>query len=153
GYFVQQGDSLLIGYTMFGLFADRIPGWSLNSFNLDTDGDPNTGQFCGNENNIDFHDYGGGNWFGSMYLLWDNVKKGFTQKVLVPVTTHEDGKTMYCKISLVGTGWEEFEYRLSGWYKDGNTWHQAPHYTGDEVDWQLFTADQYHIEHNQIFHS
>jgi len=134
GYFVQQGDSLLVGYTMFAPFADRIPGWSINEFFLDTDCDGTTGQFRGNECNVDFSDYGGGNWFGAMYLLWDQEKSGFTQRVLVPAVVTEDGKTMYCKFSLVGTGWEELEYQLTGWYKDGNTWHQVPHYGGDTQD-------------------
>ena len=135
GWFVQQGESLLVGFSMFGLFADRDPaGWSLYEFFLDSDLDPSTGQFRGNENNVDFHDYGGGNWWGRMYLLWDQEKGSFTTKVLVPVTVHEDGKTMSCKISLVGTGWEEVEYQLTGWYKDGNTWHDVPHFGGDTQD-------------------
>ena len=135
GWFVQQGESLLVGFSMFGLFADRDPaGWSLYEFFLDTDLDPSTGQFRGNENNVDFHDYGGGNWWGRMYLLWDQEKSSFTTKLLVPVTVHEDGKSMTCKISLVGTGWEELEYQLTGWYKDGNTWHDVPHWGGDTQD-------------------
>ena len=144
GWFVQQGDSLLVGYTMDAPFSDRITGWSLNTFFLDTDCDPSTpctGSFCGNEDNVDFHDYGGGNWFGSMYLLWDEDIKWFTTKVLVPAIVAEDGKTMYCKISLVGTGWEELLYKLTGWYKDGLSWHDVPHYGGDLVIGQLFTVD------------
>jgi len=141
GYFVQQGESLLVGYTMDGLFADRIPGWSINEFFLDTDCDHTTGQFRGNEDNVDFTDYGGGHWFGSMYLLWDNVIKAFTTRAVVPATVAEDGKTMYWKFSLVGTGWEDLEYVVTGWFKDGSTWHQVPHLPGDETEAQLFTVD------------
>ncbi len=142
GYFVQQGESLLVGFTMDGPFADRIYGESLNSFTLDIDVDPNTGQYRGNEDNIDFHDYGGGQWFGRMYLEWDDVVKSFMTRAISPVTVTPDGKTMYWKCSLVGTGWEELEYYLDGWYKDGNYWHQVPHYSGDAItEPGLFVVD------------
>jgi hypothetical protein len=143
GWFVQQGDSLLIGFSMFGKFADRDPvGWSLSSFNVDTDLDPSTGQFCGNEYNLDFHDYGGGNWFGSQYLIWNQETLGFTKRVLLPVKVHEDGKTMTCKVSLVGTGWEEVSYTISDWYKDSNTWHDTGHNGGDQLDeWGFCVID------------
>jgi len=142
GWFVQQGDSLLVGYQMADVFANRPIGSSLNEFFLDTDLDPNTGQFRGNECNVDFHDYGGGKWFGAMYLMWDEEKSTFTQKIMSPVTVHEDGKTMTWKFSLVGTGWENIEYQLTGWYKEGNTWHQVPHFGGDTQDEPgLFTVD------------
>jgi hypothetical protein len=134
GWFVQQGDSLLVGFTMFAPFADRIPAWSMYEFFLDTDCDPTTGQFRGNEYNVDFHDYGGGNWFGGMYLLWDQEKATFTQRAIVPAKVTEDGKTMYCKISLVGTGWEELEYQLTGMYIEGNTWRDTPYHVGDTQD-------------------
>jgi hypothetical protein len=133
GYFIQQGESLLVGFTMDGPFADRIYGESLNSFTLDVDVDPNTGQYRGNEDNVDFHDYGGGQWFGRMYLEWDDVVKSFMTRAISPVTVTPDAKTMYWKCSLVGTGWEELEYYLDGWYKDGNYWHQVPHYSGDAM--------------------
>jgi hypothetical protein len=141
GYFVQQGDSLLVGFTMAAPFAQRITGWSLSEFLLDTDFDPSTGQFAGNEDNVDFHDYGGGHWFGSMYLLWDQAKSTFTTRAITPATVTADGKTMYYKFSLVGTGWEDFSYKFSGWYKGGLSWHQVPHYGGDETDWQLISVD------------
>jgi len=142
GYFVQQGESLLVGFTMDGPFADRMYGESLNSFTLDTDCDPNTGQYRGNEDNVDFHDYGGGHWFGRMYLEWDGTVNSFMTRAVVPVTVTPDGKTMYWKFSLVGTGWEDLEYYLDGWYKDGNTWHQVPHYDGDMMTENgLFTVN------------
>ncbi len=142
GYFVQEGESLLVGFTMDGPFADRMYGESLNSFTLDVDCDPNTGQFRGNEDNVDFHDYGGGNWFGRMYLEWDNTVNSFMTRAVVPVSVTPDGKTMYWKCSLVGTGWEELEYYIDGWYKDGNYWHQVPHYDGDAMaENSLFTVD------------
>ena len=140
GWFVQEDDSLLVGYQMAALFVDRIPGWSLNEFFLDTDLDPY--QIWRGENNVDFHDYGGGNWFGRFYVFWDEDIKSFTDKVLVPAAVTEDGKTMYCKFSLVGTGWGKLEYKLWGWYKDGNYSHQVPHYGGDAMEeWQLFEVD------------
>ncbi|GEM_PF-1808664 len=142
GYFVQQGDSVLVGFTMNGPFSDRVYGESLNSFTLDTDSDPNTGQYRGNEDNVDFHDYGGGHWFGRMYLEWDGTVNSFMTRAVVPVKVTEDGKTMYWKFSLVGTGWEELEYFLDGWYKDGNYWHQVPHFGGDMMEEPgLFTID------------
>ena len=135
GWFVQQGESLVVGFSMVGQFVDRDPvGWCLSSFNVDEDLDPNTGQFCGNEYNIDFHDYGGGNWFGSQYLMWNLETSGFTKRVLLPVTVHEDGKTMTCKVSLVGTDWEEVSYTISEWYKAGNAWHDVEHLHGDKLD-------------------
>lgn len=142
GYFVQEGESLLVGFTMDGPFTDRIYGESLNSFTLDVDCDPTTGQYRGNECNVDFHDYGGGRWFGRMFLEWDQNISSFMTRSVMPATVTPDGKTMYWKFSLVGTGWEELEYYLDGWYKDGNSWHQVPHYGGDAMtEPGLFTVN------------
>jgi len=141
GWFVQQGDSLLIGYQMAGPFAYRPIGWSLSEFFLDTDGDD-----WYYENNIDFHDYGGGNWFGSKYLLFDHEKYTFTSKVMVPVKVWDDGKTMTCKISLVGTGWDEVNIRFSGWYKIGFVGHQVPHIGGDWTEENI----PFKVDHSQI---
>jgi len=141
GWFVQQGDSLLIGYQMAGPFAYRPIGWSLSEFFLDTDGDD-----WYYENNVDFHDYGGGNWFGSKYLLFDHEKYTFTSKVMVPVKVWDDGKTMTCKISLVGTGWDEVNIRFSGWYKIGFVGHQVPHIGGDWTEENI----PFKVDHSQI---
>lgn len=144
GWFEQVGDSLLIGFRMAGPFINRDPGWSINEFCIDTNSifDPSS-SYSGSENDIDFHDYGGGNWFGTMYLFFDREKGLYTQKVLIPVIVHEDGKAMTCKFSLVGTNWKDIIYSLDGWYKDGNTWHQVPHWSGDCLDeWLSFNVDQ-----------
>jgi len=139
GWFIQQGDSLLVGYTMAGLFADRIPGWSLNCFSLSMH---KYSDYL-SDNNLGFHDYSDGHWFGSFNVFWDEEKWVFTERVLVPATVAEDGKTMTCKFSLVGTDWEEFKYSLDGWYKDGSAWHQVPHYGGDCLEeWLSFEVDQ-----------
>ncbi|MFA4922248.1 MAG: T9SS type A sorting domain-containing protein [Candidatus Neomarinimicrobiota bacterium] len=132
GWFVQQGDSLLIGYQMAAPFADRPIGLSLCEFYIDTDCDPH--QYWKGENNVDFYDYGGGNWFGSMYLLRDQEKSTFTNKVLVPTSVTDDGKSMFCKISLVGMNWSEIKFTFNGWYKTGLVGYQVPHWNGDAFD-------------------
>lgn len=135
GWFIQEGDSLFFGYQMAAPLADRVPwGNALNEFFLDIDADPTTGQFCGNENNLDFMDWGDGNWFGNFYVNWDWDLNSFMEKLSVPATVHADGKSLTCKISLVGTGWEEILYLGGGWYKEGSGWHQVPHYGGDAID-------------------
>ncbi len=138
-YFVQQGDSLFIGITMDGLLSERIPGYSTNTFFTDIDDNSSTGQGgsrVGSDNNFTFVDLGDGTWWGNFYVNYDSdpAFNGFKNHVVLPVTIHTDGKTMYTKISLVGTGWEELIYDLNGWYKDGSTWHQVPHLPGDMMD-------------------
>lgn len=132
GWFVQQGDSLLIGYQMAAPFADRPIGLSLSEFWIDTDCDPY--QYWKSENNIDFYDYGGGNWFGSMYLLRDQEKSTFTTKVLVHTSVINDGKSMLYKMSLVGLDWSKIEFTFNGWYKTGLVGNQVPHWNGDAFD-------------------
>jgi len=138
-YFVQEGESLFVGYTMDGLLSERIPGYSTNTFFTDVDDDLSTGQSgsrVGSENNFTFCDLGDGTWYGNFYVNWDSDPSfnAFKNHVVLPVKIHDDGKTMYCKISLVGTGWEELVYDLNGWYKDGSSWHQVPHLPGDMMD-------------------
>jgi len=152
GYFVQQGESLLVGYTMAAPFADRMPGWSMNEFCLDTNSifDPSS-SYSGSENNIEFYDYGGGHWFGSFYVFRDKNIESFTEHILVPAKVHEDGKTMTCKFSLVGTDWDEFEYTLDEWYKEGNTWHDVPHYGGDYIERLPFHFGlPFKVDQNQV---
>ncbi|MDZ7260723.1 MAG: T9SS type A sorting domain-containing protein [candidate division KSB1 bacterium] len=135
----QQGESLYVSITMDGRITDRITGYSTHTFFCDTDGDANTGQQgtrVGSENNFTFTDIGNGVWFMRMWVLWnhDPAYNSFAHRNLSPAKISEDGKTISYKCSLVGTGWEEIAYDLNGWYKDGTSWHQVPHYPGDQIE-------------------
>jgi len=143
GWFIQKGDSLFFGYQMAAPFAERIPwGNALNEFFIDIDpGVFHPGSYIGRENNFGFMDWGDGNLFGNFYVNFDWDLYSFTEKLSVPVAVSKDGKSLICKISLVGTGWGKIEYYGSGWYKDGSTWHQVPHYGGDAIETQPYTFD------------
>jgi len=137
-YFEQQGESLYVAVTMNDVITNRIQGYSTHTFFCDTDADHATGQpgsRVGSENNMTFTDMGSGVWFMRQWVLWnhDPAYNSFAHRNLSPVKFSADGKTMSYKMSLVGTGWEEIEYDFNGWYKDGTSWHQVPHYPGDAI--------------------
>jgi hypothetical protein len=146
-YFEQQGESLYVAITFDGEIANRDPGYSTNTFFTDTDFDAATGQpssRVGSENNLTFTDIGQGHWFMRMWVLWDHdpAFNAFSFNALAPVEISPDGKTMSFKFSLVGLNWEEIQYDLAGWYKEGNSWHDVPHLPGDEItDVGLYSID------------
>ncbi|MDD5230979.1 MAG: FlgD immunoglobulin-like domain containing protein [Candidatus Marinimicrobia bacterium] len=143
GWFVQQGDTLFFGYQMAAPLADRIPwGNAFNEFSINIDdGIPCTGSYCADDYLLDFMDWGDGNWFGNFYVDWDWDFYSYMERLSVPVIVQKDGKSLTCKVSLIGTDWNEIEYSGSGWYKDGSTWHQVPHYGGDAIETQPYTFD------------
>jgi len=137
-YFEQQGESLYVAITMNDVITNRIKGYSTHTFFTDTDFDVATGQpgsKVGSESNLTFTDIGTGYWFMRMWVLWDHdpAYNSFAHRALAPVKMSEDGKTMSYKFSLVGLNWEELQYDLNGWYKDGTSWHQVPHLPGDLI--------------------
>ncbi len=146
-YFEQQGESLYIAITMNDVITNRIQGYSTHTFFTDTDFDISTGQpgsRVGSENNLTFTDIGTGYWFMRLWVLWDHdpAYNSFAHRALAKAKMSPDGKTMSYKFSLVGLNWEDVQYDLNGWYKDGTCWHQVPHYPGDEItDVGLYTVD------------
>lgn len=144
-YFEQQGESCYVAITMNDVITHRIKGYSTHTFFTDTDFDVTTGQpgtRVGSENNLTFTDLGTGYWFMRLWVLWDPdpAYNSFAHRALAPVKISPDSMTMSYKFSLVGLNWEDVQYDLNGWYKDGTSWHQVPHYPGDEItDVGLYT--------------
>lgn len=147
-YFEQQGESLYVAITMDDVITNRIQGYSTHTFFIDSDFDAATGQAgtrVGSDNNLTFTDIGQGNWFMRMWVLWDPdpAFNAFAFNAYAPVKMSPDGKTMSYKCSLVGLNWEDIQFDLNGWYKDGTTWHDVPHLPGDQIDdVGLYSIDQ-----------
>lgn len=135
--FYQEGDSLYVGITFAGPISSRPALHAGNSFFIDFDDDPATGQQgggrVGSETNLTFNDWAGiGHWMMEVFGLWNDASQGFRFTATTPAYITGD-TTLWYKMSLVGLGLTDVSYDANGYWLDGYIW-SAPYNPGDGID-------------------
>lgn len=135
--FYQTGDSLYVGITFEGPISSRPSNHAGNTFYVDFDDNPATGQQgggrVGSEMNLTFNDWAGvGTWIMEIFGPWNQAANSFSLVATAPAMVTGD-TTLWYKMSLVGLGLTDVAYDVNGYWLDGYIW-SAPYHPGAQLD-------------------